>query len=97
MAVKPLDDRVLVEVSDPEEVTSGGIVLPDTARDKSQEGTIRAVGAGKIDTRSGKRIPLVVAQGDLVLFGKYAGSDVKIDGNEFKIMREGDLLGKIAR
>ena len=97
MAVKPLDDRVLVEVSDPEEVTAGGIVLPDTARDKSQEGTIRAVGEGKLNSKTGGRLPLVVSEGDRVLFGKYAGTDVKIDGNEFKIMREGDLLGKIAR
>ncbi|MBI4616735.1 MAG: co-chaperone GroES [Planctomycetes bacterium] len=94
MAVRPLEDRVLVEVHDPEEKTAGGIVLPDTAKDKPQEGTVRAAGKGKLE-KDGSRTPLVVREGDVVLFGKYSGSDVKISGKEYKIMRESDLLGKI--
>lgn len=94
MAVKPLDDRVLVEVHDAEETTAGGILLPDSAKEKPQEGTIKAAGPGKM-LGSGKRTPLLVKVGDHVLFGKYSGSDVKIDGAEYKIMRETDLLGKL--
>ncbi len=95
-AVKPLDDRVLLEVHEAEERTSGGIVLPDTAKEKPQEGTIKAVGPGKVNN-DGKRIPLLVKEGDVVLFGKYSGSDVKIAGKEYKILRESDLLGKVMK
>tara|TARA_B100000959_G_C14576919_1_gene458274 strand:- start:199 stop:489 length:291 start_codon:yes stop_codon:yes gene_type:complete len=93
MNVRPLDDRILIEVSEAEEMTAGGIVLPDTAKDKPQEGVVRAVGAGRT-LKSGGHAPMSVQEGDKVLFGKYSGSDVKIDDAEYKIMRESDLLGK---
>jgi len=96
MAVRPLDDRVLVQVSEPEEKTAGGIVLPDTAKDKPHEGTIKATGPGKLG-KDGERVTMVVKEGDFVLFGKYSGTEVKIDGEEYKILRETDLLGKIER
>jgi chaperonin GroES len=92
MKIRPLNDRVLVLRIDEEEKTSGGIIIPDTAREKPQEGKIVAVGPGKLD-ENGKRIPLEVKKGDRVLFGKYAGTEIKIDGVEHIIMREDDILG----
>jgi chaperonin GroES len=92
MKIRPLNDRVLVLRIDEEEKTSGGIIIPDTAREKPQEGKIVAVGPGKLD-ENGKRIPLEVKTGDRVLFGKYAGTEIKIDGVENVIMREDDILG----
>jgi chaperonin GroES len=92
MKIRPLNDRVLVLRIDEEEKTSGGIIIPDTAREKPQEGKIVAVGPGKLD-ENGKRIPLEVKTGDRVLFGKYAGTEIKIDGVEHVIMREDDILG----
>jgi chaperonin GroES len=91
-AVKPLDDRVLIKRLEAEERTSGGIVLPDTAKEKPQRGKIVAVGAGKL-LDNGSRSSLTVQPGDLVLFGKYAGTEIKIDGEEHTIMRENELLG----
>jgi chaperonin GroES len=90
--VKPLDDRVLVKRMEAEERTSGGIVLPDTAKEKPQKGKVVAVGAGKL-LDNGQRSELAVKPGDVVLFGKYAGTDIKIEGEEHTIMREGELLG----
>lgn len=95
MALKPLDDRVVVKPAEKEEKSAGGIVLPDKAKEKQQRGEIVAVGPGKL-LDSGERAALNVKVGDVVLFGKYAGSDVKIDGQELKIMREGDILAKVA-
>jgi chaperonin GroES len=92
MKIRPLNDRVLVLRIDEEEKTSGGIIIPDTAREKPQEGKIVAVGPGKLD-ENGKRVPLEVKTGDRVLFGKYAGTEIKIDGVENVIMREDDILG----
>jgi len=92
--VKPLDDRVVIEPMDAEEKTAGGIVLPDSAKEKPQKGRVVAVGAGTLSDE-GKRVPLCVAVGDNVFFGKYAGTEIKIDGKEFKIMREKDILAKI--
>lgn len=92
MAVKPLDDRVLIKRLEAEEKTSGGIVLPDTAKEKPQRGRIVAVGTGKL-LDDGRRAPLSVRTGDIVLFGKYAGTDIKIQGEEHTIMRESELLG----
>ena len=92
MKIKPLNDRVLVLRIDEEEKTSGGIIIPDTAKEKPQEGRIVAVGPGKTDD-DGKRIPLEVKKDDRVLFGKYSGTDIKIDGMEHLIMREDDILG----
>jgi len=96
MEIKPLHDRVLVLRIEEEEKTSGGIIIPDTAKEKPQEGRVVAVGAGNIDD-DGKRAPLGVKKGDLVLFGKYAGTEIKIDGVEHLIMREEDILGIVEK
>jgi chaperonin GroES len=94
MAVKltPLHDRILVRRVEQEETTRGGIVIPDTAKDKPQEGEVMAVGKGKIN-EDGKVLPLDVKEGDRILFGKYSGSEIKLDGEEFLIMREDEVLG----
>jgi len=92
LKVKPLDDRVVVKPMEAEEMTAGGIVLPDTAKEKPQKGTVVAVGPGKL-LDSGKRADVAVKKGDVVLYGKYAGSDFKIEGDEYKILHESDLLG----
>jgi chaperonin GroES len=92
MKVKPLNDRVLVLRIGEEEKTSGGIIIPDTAKEKPQEGKVVAVGDGKLD-EDGKRIPLEVKKNDRVLFSKYAGNEIMIDGVEHLIMREDDILG----
>ena len=92
--LKPLDDRVVVEPVEAEEMTAGGIVLPDTAREKPQRGTVLAVGPGKL-LDAGKRSAPSVKAGDTVLFGKYSGTEVKIKGEEYLIMRESDILARI--
>jgi len=92
MAVKPLDDRVLIKRLEAEEKTSGGILLPDNAKEKPQRGKIIAVGTGKL-LETGTRAPMAVKAGDLVLFGMYAGTEIKISGEEHTIMRESELLG----
>ncbi len=92
--LRPLDDRVVVEPLDAEETTAGGIVLPDSAQEKPQRGKVVAVGVGKL-LDSGNRGEISVAVGDEVIFGKYGGSEVEVDGNEYKIMRESDILAKI--
>ena len=94
MKLRPIDDRVVVKVLEAEEKTKGGIVLPDTAKEKPQEGEVIAVGEGKL-LDSGKRQPPSVKKGDLVLFGKYSGTEVKVDGQEYMILKEGDILAKI--
>jgi len=96
MKIRPLNDRVLVVRIEEEEKTSGGIIIPDTAKEKPQEGKVVAVGPGKLDD-DGKRIPLEVKKDDRVLFGKYSGTDIKIDGVEHLIMREDDILGIIEK
>jgi len=96
MKIKPLNDRVLVLRIKEEEKTSGGIIIPDTAKEKPQEGRVVAVGPGKVDD-NGKRISLDVKANDRVLFGKYAGTEIKIDGVEHLIMREDDILGIIEK
>ncbi len=92
LKVKPLDDRVVVRPVEAEEKTAGGIVLPDTAKEKPQKGTVMAVGPGKL-LDSGKRAEVAVKKGDVVLYGKYSGSDFKLEGEEYKILHETDLLG----
>src|SRR5213594_3259817 len=94
MKVKPLHDRILVKRVEEKEMVKGGIIIPDTAKEKPQEGTVIAVGAGKLD-ENGKRIPLDVKAGDKILFGKYSGNEIKIDDVEHVIMREEDVLGII--
>jgi len=96
MNIRPLSDRVLVVRIEEKEKTSGGIIIPDTAKEKPQEGKIMAVGPGKLD-ENGKRIPLEVKKDDRVLFGKYAGNEITIEGVEHLIMREDDILGIIGK
>ncbi len=91
MKVKPLHDRVIVKRVEEEAKTKGGIIIPDTAKEKPVEGVIMAVGDGKV-TDDGKKIPLEVKAGDKVLFGKYAGTEIQIDGEEHLIMREDDII-----
>jgi chaperonin GroES len=88
----PLHDRILVRRVEEAETTRGGIIIPDTAKDKPQEGEVISVGKGKVNDE-GKVFPLAVKDGDRILFGKYAGTEIKIDGEEFVIMREEEVLG----
>jgi chaperonin GroES len=92
MKIRPLQDRVIVQRVQEEERTKGGIIIPDTAKEKPQEGKVIAVGKGKVND-DGKVTPLDVKVGDRILFGKYSGSEVKLDGEEYVIMREDDILG----
>ncbi|NJB69092.1 chaperonin GroES [Desulfobaculum xiamenense] len=94
MKLKPLNDRVLVKRLESEEVSAGGIIIPDTAKEKPMKGKIVAAGPGKADD-SGKIIPMTVKEGDAVLFNKYAGTEIKIDGVEHLVMREDDILAII--
>jgi chaperonin GroES len=94
MKLRPLQDRILVKRVEEETKTKGGIIIPDTAKEKPAEGRIVAVGNGKTGD-DGKRIPLSVKEGDRVLFGKYSGTEVKVEGEEYVIMREDDILGII--
>ena len=94
MKVKPLHDRILVKRIEEGEQVVGGIIIPDTAKEKPQQGKVVAVGAGKIDDK-GKRVPLDVKDGDTILFGKYSGQEIKVDGEEYLIMREDEVLGVI--
>lgn len=91
MSLKPLGNRVVVEPIEQEEVTAGGIVLPETAKEKPQKGTVIAVGLGDRDDK-GNRIPMDVKEGDVVLFAKYSGTEIKLDGKKVLILRESDLL-----
>jgi chaperonin GroES len=94
MKIKPLQDRILVQRVEEEQTTKGGIIIPDTAKEKPIEGKIVAVGSGRVGD-DGKKIPLEVKKGDRILFGKYGGTEVKIEGEEYLIMREDDVLGII--
>ena len=91
MSVRPLHDRIIVHRIDEGEQKVGGIIIPDSAKEKPQQGTVKAVGAGKVKD-DGKRIPLDVKEGDTILFGKYSGQEIKIEGDEFLIMREDEVL-----
>jgi len=94
MNIRPLHDRIIVERLEEETTTAAGIIIPDTAKEKPQQGVIKAVGKGKV-TEDGKVLPLDVKVGDKVLFGKYAGTDIKLDGKEYLMMREDDILGVV--
>ncbi len=96
MKFRPLHDRVLVESLDSEEKTSGGIIIPDTAKEKPQEGQVIAVGPGS-KSEDGKITPMDVKVGDHVLFGKWSGTEVKVDGKDYSIMKESDIMGVIAK
>ena len=92
MKIRPLHDRILVERIEEQETKKGGIIIPDTAKEKPQEGKVIAAGNGKVGD-DGKNFPLAVKEGDRILFGKYSGSEVKLDGVEYLIMKEEDVLG----
>ena len=92
MKIRPLHDRILVKREEEKEVKKGGIIIPDTAKEKPQEGKVIAVGNGKVNDE-GKKVPLDVKAGDKILFGKYSGTDIKIDGEEHLILREEEVLG----
>ena len=96
MKFKPLHDRVLIEVLDSSEKTAGGIIIPDTAQEKPQEGKVIAVGPGS-KSEDGKITPMDVKVGDHVLFGKWSGTEVKVDGKDYSIMKESDIMGVIAK
>jgi chaperonin GroES len=95
MNLKPLGDRVIVKAIEEEELTASGIVLPDTAKEKPQKGTVVAVGDGAWDEDGEKRIPLDVAEGDEVLYSKYGGTEIKVDGDDLLVLRESDVLAKV--
>jgi chaperonin GroES len=95
-SLRPLDDRVVLKVLDAEEKSAGGILLPDSAQEKPQRGKVTAVGEGKLK-KDGQRQKLDVKKGDIVLFGKYAGSDVKVGGDDLKILRESEILAKVEK
>ena len=93
MNLEPLGDRIVVKPVAKEEVTKGGIVLPDTAKEKPQEGEVVAVGPGRV-TEEGNRVPLDVKKGDTIVYPKYSGTELKVDGEEYLIMRESEVLAK---
>ena len=96
LKIRPLDDRVVVEPLEAEEKTAGGILLPDTAKQKPQRGRVLAVGPGKLQD-NGQRAALSVVKGDEVIYGRYSGNDIEVDGKDIKIMRESDILAKVAK
>jgi len=96
MKIRPLQDRVIVQRIEEEEKTKGGLIIPDTAKEKPQKGKVIAVGKGKVND-AGKLTPLSVKAGDKILFGKYAGTEVKLEGKDYLIMREDDILGVVER
>jgi chaperonin GroES len=95
MNLKPLGDRLIVEPLEEEQTTVGGIVLPDTAQEKPQRGTVLAVGPGARNQDTGEHIPLDVAEGDVVVYSKYGGTEIKVEGEEYLILRESDVLAKV--
>ena len=95
--IKPLEDKILVQANEAETTTASGLVIPDTAKEKPQEGTVVAVGPGRWDEDGEKRIPLDVSEGDTVIYSKYGGTEIKVDGEEIKILRESDILAKIVK
>ena len=95
MKLKPLGDRLIVRAIEEEETTAGGILLPDTAKEKPQKGKVLAVGDGRISEDSGKRIPVDVSEGDEVLYSKYGGTEIKVEGEDLLVLRESDVLAKV--
>ena len=95
MKLKPLGDRVIVQALEEEETTASGIVLPDTAKEKPQQGKVLAVGDGRVNEETGKRTPLDVSEGDEVLYSKYGGTEIKVDGEDLLVLRETDVLAKV--
>ena len=97
MKLKPLGDRLIVRAIEEEEKTASGLVLPDTAKEKPQKGEVLAVGDGRFDEDGEKRIPLDVSTGDTVLYSKYGGTEIKVDGEDLLVLRESDVLAKIEK
>jgi chaperonin GroES len=95
MKLKPLGDRLILRAIEEEETTASGIVLPDTAKEKPQKGKVLAVGDGRVNEDTGKRTPMDVAEGDEVLYSKYGGTEIKVDGEELLVLRESDVLAKV--
>jgi chaperonin GroES len=95
MNLKPLGDRLIVRAIEEEATTASGIVLPDTAKEKPQKGKVIAVGEGKVNEDTGKRTPLDVSEGDEVLYSKYGGTEINVDGEELLVLRESDVLAKV--
>jgi chaperonin GroES len=95
MDLKPLGDRLIVEPLEEEQTTAGGIVLPDTALEKPQRGTVVAAGPGERSRETGEIIPMSVSEGDIIVFSKYGGTDIKIEGTDYLILRESDVLAKV--
>ena len=95
MKLKPLGDRLIVQAVEEEETTQSGIVLPDTAKEKPQKGKVLAVGDGKVSEETGKRVPLDVSEGDEVLYSKYGGTEITVDGEDLLVLRESDVLAKL--
>jgi chaperonin GroES len=96
LKIRPLDDRVVVEPLEAEEKSRGGILLPDTAKQKPQRGRVLAVGPGRLSDK-GERMQVAVVKGDEVIYGRYSGSDIEMDNREIKILREGDILAKVVK
>jgi chaperonin GroES len=95
MKLKPLGDRLIVQAVEEEDTTAGGILLPDTAKEKPQKGKVLAVGDGRISEDTGKRVPLDVSEGDEVLYSKYGGTEIKVAGKDLLVLRESDVLAKV--
>jgi chaperonin GroES len=95
MKLKPLGDRLIVQAVEEEATTASGIVLPDTAKEKPQKGKVLAVGEGKVNEDTGKRVPLDVSEGDEVLYSKYGGTEITVDGEDLLVLRESDVLAKV--
>jgi chaperonin GroES len=95
--IRPLDDRVVVEPLEAEDKTPGGILLPDTAKQKPQRGRVLAVGPGKLQEKDGKRSPVDVKVGDEVIYGRYAGNEIELNGKDLKILRESDILARVKK
>ena len=97
VTIKPLEDRILVQPLDAEQTTASGLVIPDTAKEKPQEGKVLAVGPGRFDEDGEKRIPLDIAEGDVVIYSKYGGTEVKYDGQEYLILSARDVLAVVTK
>ena len=97
VSIKPLEDRIVIKQVDAEQVTASGLVIPDTAKEKPQEGTVIAVGPGRFDDKGEKRIPLDVSVGDVVLYSKYGGTEVKYSGEDYLILSARDVLAVVER
>ena len=96
ISIKPLEDRIVVQTAEAEQTTASGLVIPDTAKEKPQEGKVVAVGPGRVDD-SGKRVPVDVAEGDVVIFSKYGGTEVKYDGSDYLLLNARDILAVVSR